>query len=208
MQRLRDTEQYSRVLAMPGAHGIHASWLRGQEGKPLKSVIFHSLGPHQRQAPYTNMLWRPRAAERTVLKSTEEFWRSRAPSATLEFWRQATQAHRSFVIREGSTVSQLEDGASPEHESGFDVVNSGAWSFVRVQSIVSIDGELHIACETWKVPAMAFRVLGQPAEVTIDTVAGLFVMPADRVRQLAFALPCGQHNMMFTKRSGFHFKSG
>jgi len=174
----------------------------------LKSVVFHSLGPHKRQAPCTNTLWRPRTAARTVLGSTEEFWKSRAPSATLEFWRQATHAHRSFVIREGSTVSPLENGAAPEQESGSDVVDSEDWRFVRFQSIGSINGDLHIACETWKVPAMAFRVLGQPAEVTIDTVAGLSFIPADRVRQLAFVLPCGHHNIMFTKRSGFHFKSG
>jgi len=36
---------------------------------------------------------------------------------------------------------------------------------------------------------MAFSVLGQPAEVTIHTVAGLSLISADRVRQLAFVLP-------------------
>jgi len=117
---------------MSGAHGIPASWLLGQEGQPSQSVAFHSLGPHKRQAPYTDMLWRPRTAARTVLGSTEEFWRRRAPSATLELWSQATLAHQSFVIREGSTVSLLEYGAAPEHESGFDVVDGEDWRFVCV----------------------------------------------------------------------------
>ena len=80
MQSWRDTEQYSRVLAMPGAHGIPGSSLLGKEGHPLKSVVFYSLGPHKRQAPCTNTLWRPRTAACTVLGSTEEFWRSRAPA--------------------------------------------------------------------------------------------------------------------------------
>jgi len=75
MQRWRDTEHYSR-----------ASWLLGQESQPLKSVTFHSLGPHKRQSLSTNMRWRPRTAARTVLGSTEEFWRSRAPNAYLAFW--------------------------------------------------------------------------------------------------------------------------
>jgi len=104
-------------------------------------------------------------------------------------------------------MSLLDSGAAPEHESGSDVVDSGNWRIFPVKSFGSSDGELHIACETWKVPAMAFSVLGQPAEVKIDTAAGLSLIPTELVRQLAFVLPCGQHNMMFTKRSGFHLKS-
>ena len=197
MKRWRDTEHYSR-----------ASWLLGQESQPLKSASFHSLGPHKRQSLSTNMRERPRTAARTVLGSTEEFWRSRAPNAFLAIWRQATQAHRPSVLREGSTVSLHENGATPEHESGSDLLDSRDLCFVRVQSIGTIDGELHVACETWKILARAFSVLGQPAEVTIDTEVGLSLIPADHVRQLAFVLPCGQHNVMFTKRSGFHFQSG
>jgi len=55
---------------------------------------------------------------------------------------------------------------------------------------------------------MAFSVLGEPAVVAVDVAADVTIVTADRVGQLAFVLPCGQRNVMFTKRSGFHFKSG
>jgi len=80
--------------------------------------------------------------------------------------------------------------------------------FGRVHSIATVDGKLHVAYETWSVPHMAFSVLSEPAVVAVDGAADSTIVTADRVGQLAFVLPCGQRNVMFTKLSGFHFKSG
>jgi len=80
--------------------------------------------------------------------------------------------------------------------------------FGRVHSIATVNGELHVAYEPWSVPHMAFSVLGEPAVVAVDVAADVTIVTADRVGQLAFVLPCGQRSVMFTKRSGFHFKSG
>jgi len=80
--------------------------------------------------------------------------------------------------------------------------------FGRVHSIATVNCELHVAYEPWSVPHMAFSVLGEPAVVAVDVAADVAIVTADRVGQLAFVLPCGQRSFMFTKRSGFHFKSG
>jgi len=68
-------------------------------------------------------------------------------------------------------------------------------------------GEDHSAGETRQISEMDFSVFLDPAEVTIDTKAG-FSLLADNLRELSFFLPCGQHNVTFTKRSGFQLKSG
>jgi len=43
--------------------------------------------------------------------------------------------------------------------------------------------------------------------VAIDVAAGVTMAGGDRVRLVAFVLPCVQHDVLFSKRSGFHFKS-
>jgi len=51
-------------------------------------------------------------------------------------------------------VSLPENGATPEHESGSDLLDGRELRFVCVQSIGTIDGELHVPCETWQLPEM------------------------------------------------------
>jgi len=110
MQRWRDTEQYSRALSMPEEHGIPPSWLLGLAGNPLKAVSFNRLAPQRRLTSIVVGDWRGKEALRTVSVSTEELWRAHAPSALIKFWRKARHPQRSFLIREGSTVSVLQDG--------------------------------------------------------------------------------------------------
>jgi len=43
--------------------------------------------------------------------------------------------------------------------------------------------------------------------VAIDVAARVTMARGDRVRQVAFVLACVQHDVLFSKRSGFHFKS-
>jgi len=112
------------------------------------------------------------------------------------------------VIREGSTLSIAEEREASSEEPSSESTDSDSQFFARVHSIAKIDGELHVAVEKWKLPPMALSVLGQPVLVSIDVAAGVAIARADRVRQIAFVLPCGQHNVLFSKRSGFHFKSG
>jgi len=53
MQRWREIETLSRALSMPADHSIPLSWLLGQNGKPLKSVVFHQLAPQKRYTTAT-----------------------------------------------------------------------------------------------------------------------------------------------------------
>jgi len=112
------------------------------------------------------------------------------------------------VIREGSTLSVSEEREGSSEEPSSEATDSDAQLFVRVHSIGTIDGELHVAVEKWKLPPMALSILGQPVLVAIDVAAGVTITRAHHVRQIAFVLPCGQHDVLFSKRSGFHFKSG
>jgi len=208
MQRWRDTGHFSRLLSMPDEYGIPASWLLGMSGEPLKAVKFHRLAPHRRPSPAVDVIWRPKKALHSVRSSTEELWRRAAPNAVLAFCGKAMHPHRSFVIREGSTLSIAEERQASSEEPSFESTDSDAQFFSRGHSIGNIDGELHVAIEKWKLPPMALSVLGQPVLVAIDVAAGVGIARADRVRQIAFALPCGLHDVLFSRSSGFHFKSG
>ena len=48
IQRWRDTEQYSRVLSLPGEYGIPASWLIDRRGKQLKAVFLQPGFPQRK----------------------------------------------------------------------------------------------------------------------------------------------------------------
>jgi len=205
IQRWRDTEQYSRVLSFPGEYGLPASWLIGRRGKQLKAVSFYSLGPSRGNSATVSDAWRAMHAVRTLLGSKEEVWKRHAPNAALTLWRKAARKERPIIIGEGSTVSTF-DVVPDEPGSGTSDMNHKR--FGRVHSIATVNGELHVSYEPWSVPHMAFSVLGEPAVVAVDVAADVTIVTADRVGQLAFVLPCGQRSVMFTKRSGFHFKSG
>jgi len=193
MQRLRDTEHFSRLISMPDEYGITASWLIGRSGQPLKAVQFHRLAPHGRPSSAVDLNWRPKKARHTVRSSTEELWRHQALYAVLALYGKATHPHRSFVIRERSTISVSEEKKGSSAEPSSEATDSDAQLFVRVHSIGTIDGELHVAVEKWKLSPMALSILGQPVLVAIDVAAGVTNTRAHRVRQIAFVLPCGQH---------------
>jgi len=208
MQRWRDIETLSRALSMPTDHGIPQSWLLGQSGKPLKATLFHQLAPNRRTTATTGDRWYPRAQRHTVLETTEEFWRGHASNVSVKFWRKAKHPQRSFTIREGSTVSVARGGLTSAGDSGAGSVGLDATFFVLVKTIGTIDDTVYLACVTWQVPAADLALLGQPALVSIDAAADMVLVRADRVRRLAFVLPCGQCNVLFTKKSGFDFKGG
>jgi len=84
IQRWRETEQYSRVLFLPGKYGITASWLIGRRGKQLKAVSFYSLGPSRGSAATVNDAWRGMNAVRTLLGPKEHVWKRHAPNAALK----------------------------------------------------------------------------------------------------------------------------
>jgi len=109
MQRWRDTEHFSRLLSMPDEYGVPASWLLGRSGEPLKDVRFHRVAPHRRPSPAVDVNWRPMTALHTVRFSTEKLWRREAPNAALAFCGKVTHPHRSFLIRERSTLSIAEE---------------------------------------------------------------------------------------------------
>jgi len=205
IQRWRDTEQYSRVLYLPGEYGIPASWLIGKRGKQLKAVSFYSLGPSRGSLATVNDAWRAMHAVRTLLGSKEDVWKRRAPNAALTLWRRAARKERPIIFEKGSTVS-IVDVVPEEPGSGTSDMNHKRIG--RVHSIATVNGELHVAYEPWSVRQSSFSVLGEPAVVAADVAADFTIVTADRVGQLAFVLPCGQRSVMFTKRSGSHFKSG
>jgi len=193
---------------MPDEYGTPASWLLGRSGQPLKAVQFHRLAPQGRPSSGVDVNWRPKKARHTVRSSTEQLWKIQAPNAVLSFYRKATHPQRSFVIREGSTISVSEKKEGSSEEPSSKATDSDAQLFVRGHSIGTIDGELHVAVEKWQLPPLALSILGQPVLVAIDVAAGVTITRAHRVRQIAFVLPCGQHDVMFSKRSGFLFDGG
>ena len=203
IQRWRDTEQYSRVVSLPGENGIPASWLIVRRGKQLKAVFFYSLGPSRANATTVDDSWRAMLAVRMLLGPKEHFWKSHAPNAALTLWRKAARKKRSIMIGEGSIVSIAD--IIPE-EPGSETSDMNHKRFGRVHSIATVNGELRVAYEPWSVTHMAFSVIGQPPVVAVDVAADVTIVTADRVGQLAFVLPCGQRIVMLTKRSGFHSK--
>jgi len=147
MQRWRDTEQYSRALSMPDEYGVPTSWLLGLGGIPLKAVSFHRLAPQRRLASATGEKLCGREALSMVVSSTEDFWRDHTPNAPVKFWRKARHPQRSFFIREGSTVSVLQE------EEACDVLNDPSSTggqrvqFLRMRAIGTIAKELYLECE-------------------------------------------------------------
>jgi len=92
--------------------------------------------------------------------------------------------------------------------SGSSSVGGEAVHIVRVQTIGTIVGDVDVACLAWREPETEPSVLGQPVVVRHDAAAGVTLVRAERVRSMAFVLPCGNKDFMFSKRSGFNFESG
>jgi len=208
LQRWRETKNLTRALSMPADHSISPSWLLGKYGKPLKSVVFHQLAPQKRYTAATLNTCCPRTALHAVSATKEEFWRSHAPNAAVKFWRKARHPERALTIREGSTVTISSRAEISARLSGSSSVGGEAVHFVRVQTIWTIDGDVYLACLAWREPESEPSVLGQPVVVRRDPAAGVTLVRAERVRRMAFVLPCGNKDVMICKRSGFNFKSG
>jgi len=164
-----------------------AAWekWRALEGCPI---------PQTGSAPATLACCRRELASKkalhTVRSSTEDLCRREAPNSVLAFCGRATHPQRSFLIREGSTLSIAEEREASLEERSSESTDSDAQFFARVHSNGKIDGELHVAIEKWKLPPMALSVLVQDELVAIDEAAGVEIARADRVRQIAFVLPC------------------
>jgi len=92
--------------------------------------------------------------------------------------------------------------------SGSSSVGGKAVHFVRVQTIGTIDGDVYLACLAWREPETKPSVLGHPVVIRRDAAAGVTFVRAERVRRMAFVLPCGNKDFMFSKRSGFNFMCG
>jgi len=208
LQRWRETKNLTRALSMPADHSIPPSWLLGKYEKPLKSVVFHQLAPQKRYTAATLNTWCPRTALHAVSATTEEFWRSHAPNAAVKFWRKARHPERALTIREGATVSISSRAEISARLSGSSSVGGEAVHFVRVQTIWTIDGDVYLACLAWREPETEPSVLGQPVVVRCDPAAGVTLVRAERVRRMAFVLPCGNKDVTICKRSGFNFKGG
>jgi len=206
MQRWKDTEQYSRALFTPEEHDIPPSWLLGLAGNSLKAVLFHRLAPQRRLASTMGGDWRGKDALRTVSVSTEELSRAHAPNALNKFWRRARHPQRSFLIREGSTVSVLQNGEPSDEVSDSGARGVQRFRFCRVRAIGTIAGKLHLECEAWKVSDLALSIVGNPAVVTLDSTPSVSLVRAERVEQSAFVLPCGTHNVLFTRSRAFILK--
>jgi len=80
------------------------------------------------------------------------------------FWRSEGRDDAPTQIvrdpREGSILTVTEEREASSEESSSAVADSDAQLFVRVHLIGTIDGELHVAVETWKVPPLAHSILG------------------------------------------------
>jgi len=208
MQRWREIETLSRALSMPADHSIPPSWLLGKNGKPLKSVVFHQLAPQKRYTAATLNTWCPRTALHAVSATTEEFWQSHAPNAAVKFWRKARHPQRALTIREGSTVSTSSKAETSTRLSGSSSVGGETVHFVRVQTIGTIDGDVYLTCRAWREQETEPSVLGQPVVVRRDAAAAVTLVRAERVRRMAFVLPCGHKDVMFSTRSGFNCMGG
>jgi len=105
-------------------------------------------------------------------------------------------------------VSVLQDGGPSDEVSDSGATGVQRFQFCRVRAIGTIAEGPHLECEAWKVPDLAVSIVGKPAVVTLDSTPSVSLVRAERVKQSAFVLPCGTHSVLFTKKSGFHFKSG
>jgi len=208
MQRWREIDTLSRALSMPADHSVPPSWLLGKNRQPLKSVVFHQLAAQKRYTAASLNTWCPRTALHAVSATTEDFWRSRAPNAAVRFWRKARHPQRALTIREGSTVSTSSRTETSTRLSGSSSVGGEAVHFVRIQTIGTNDGDVYLSCFAWREPESEPSVLGQPVVVRRDAAAGVTLVRAERVRRMAFLLPCGSKDFMFSKMSGFNFKRG
>jgi len=146
MQRWRDIETLQRSLSMHADHSIPPSCLLGENGKPLKSVVFHQIAPQKRYTAATLNTWCPWTALHAVSATTEEFWRSRAPNAAVRFWRKARHPQRALTIREGVSMSISSRAQTSTKFFGSYSVGGEAVHFVRVQTIGTIDGDIYPAC--------------------------------------------------------------
>jgi len=80
--------------------------------------------------------------------------------------------------------------------------------FCRVRAIGTIAEVLHLDCEARKVADLALSIVRKPAVITLDPTPSVSLVRAARAKQYAFVLPCGSHNVLFSKTSGCYFKSG
>jgi len=105
-------------------------------------------------------------------------------------------------------VSVIQDGGPSDGVSDSGSTRVQTFQFCRVCAIGIIAEELHLECEALKVADLALSIVRTSAVVTLDPKPSVSLVRAARVTQSALVLPGGTHDVLFTKTSGFHFKSG
>jgi len=82
--------------------------------------------------------------------------------------------------------------------SGSSSVRDETVHFVLIQTIGTIDGDVDLAYFAWREPETEPSVLGHPVVVRRGPEAGVILVRAESVRMMAFVLPSGNKDVMFS----------
>jgi len=106
MQRWRDVEVLSRVVASPEKHGIPQEGIRDPDGQETEAVLHHKLGFGSCFPDKRTEAWLTRGAKQCSHVGAS--WTEHAAGRVLSFWKSAKSDVHLFKVHEGATVIVLQ----------------------------------------------------------------------------------------------------
>ena len=220
MQRWRDVEMLSRVVAAPEKYGIPQEWLTDPNGQETEAVLQRKIGSGSWFPDRRTEAWSTR--EMQQCSHVTALWIRYAAGRVLRFLKSAKSNRHLFKVHAGATIAVLKtpptqtdvDAAQPMPEAVSEL------HFYRVLDVSKIEQQVFLSCQRW-LPRVRHLFVdggspqtasaaadGRPAMVELEGPSRRCIVACESVNELALALPSGSAFRLFSERSGFPFKCG
>jgi len=220
MQRWRDVEMLSRVVAAPAKYGIPQEWLTDPNGQETEAVLQHKLGFGSWFPDRRTEAWSTRGVQQCSHVSA--FWIQYAAGRVLRFWKSAKSNSHLFKVHAGATIAVLQTPPTQTDANAAQSVPEAVpeLHFYRVLDVPTIEKTVFFSCQRW-LPRVRHLVVnggspqtasaaadGGQAMVELEDPSRRCDVACEGVKELALALPSGSAFRLFSKQSSFPFKCG
>jgi len=106
MQRWRDVEMLSRVVAAPDKNGIPQEWLTHPSGQETEALLQHKLGFGSWLPDRRTEAWSTRGKQQCSHVSA--LWTQYAAGGVLRFWKSAKSTRHLSKVHAGATIAVLQ----------------------------------------------------------------------------------------------------
>jgi len=211
MQRWREVAVLSRAVATSLTYNIPCGWLVDGSGKELRNVGHHRSGVGSTAPIRRQGAWAVRSEVHGRFEEPRRALSAVVGGQPLRFWKTASHPSWRFKVRPDSTVgvpgSMTDARSAPRAEHTV----SHLVRFFLVQSIATAGHSVIFVCRQWKdasgTEASTLNA-DQPMSVVLEEAERPTLSPAADAKQLALVLSCQTKQVLFSKESGFPFKSG